>query len=212
MKSQLTKYLLLVLMAFLPVLAYAQGKVYTRKVRIADFPIRTAMVVIDPDSQLCSLIREEVVSRWRISPYEFCSPQDYDRLKTRNDLYFLRIEEDGGIVYLVFSKGGVEKDDDPRKEYLEVVRLPAAVKNSEQATENFVDAYVDIIQRFVEDAASSDNVAYSGLKHYNVPGITRRPKDSYDRVVVGPYVMIIEKGSNSLLMFRKRNTNGESAG
>lgn len=208
MKSQLKKYLLLVIALVLPLSSYAQGKVYTRKVRISDYPVCTTMAVLDSGYALTPSLREEVVSRWRISSYEFCTPQEYEKLKTRSDLYFLKAEKRDGIVFLCYSRGGDQKNDDPRKEYLEIVALPAVA--SESAKTGLMGAYIDVIQRFVEDAAASDKIAYAGLRHYNMPGMSRRSPETYDRVTVGPYVMAIDRKSHRLLMFQKRKTNGKS--
>ncbi len=209
MKSQLKKYLLLAIALALPLSSSAQGKVYTRKVRISDYPVCTTMAVLDSGYALMPSLREEVVSRWRISSYEFCSPPEYEKLKIRNDLYFLTADEREGIVFLCFSKGGDLKNDDPRKEYLEIVALPAV--ESQSAKTDLMGAYIDVIQHFVEDAAASDKIAYAGLKHYNVPGMSRRLPETYDRVTVGPYVMAIDRKSHRLLMFQKRKTNGKPA-
>ena len=207
-KSQIKKYLLLALLLVLPLSSYAQGKVYTRKVRIADYQVCRTLVVLDESLALSSSLHDEVVSRWRISSYEFCTPELFDRLKTRNDMYFLKPEKKEGIIFLCYCKGGVPKNDDPRREFLEIVALPA-VESEEDLTDE-MGAYIDIIQRFVEDAASSDKIAYAGLKHYNIPGMSRRPSHTYDRVTVGPYVMAIDRESHRLLMFQKRKTNGKS--
>lgn len=209
MKSQIKKYLMLFALLLLPLSMHAQGKVYTRRIRISDFSVRTTMVAVNPDWKLCASLREEVVSRWRISSYEFCTPEEYESMKSRSDLYFLNIEESEGICFLVLCKGGAPKDDDPRKEFFEIVRIPAAV--SPDAESPYMAAYVDIIQRFVEDAAQSDKVAYAGLKYYNRPGIGARPKESYYRVVVGPYVMLISKEDHKLLLIQKRKTNGKAS-
>ena len=56
--------------------AGAQGKVYTRKARLADFPTRTIKVAGGGSPLLDITFREEISTRWRISPYEFCNAED----------------------------------------------------------------------------------------------------------------------------------------
>ena len=75
-----------ILLAFLlcTLEAFPQGKVYTRKAKLEDFPISTTKVVIDGNSFLGIALREEIALRWRISPYEHCTPQEYEQLKTNH--------------------------------------------------------------------------------------------------------------------------------
>lgn len=148
--------------------AFSQGKVYTRKARLEDFPIRTTKVVIDGNSFLGIALREEIALRWRISPYEHCTPAEYDKLKTDNNFYFINLVEEDGIAFLTLSKGGKEEDDNQFKRPFEVVRVPFASVGDPSGRELiFMGAFVDILQIFVEDAMLADQVAYSGLKHYN---------------------------------------------
>lgn len=159
-----------ILLAFLlcAIDAFSQGKVYTRKARLEDFPIRTTKVVIDGNSFLGIALREEIALRWRISPYEHCTPAEYDKLKTDNNFYFINLVEEDGIAFLTLSKGGKEEDDNQFKRPFEVVRVPFASVGDPSGRELiFMGAFVDILQIFVEDAMLADQVAYSGLKHYN---------------------------------------------
>ncbi|MBQ5582412.1 MAG: hypothetical protein IIU68_03565 [Bacteroidales bacterium] len=159
-----------ILLAFLlcTLEAFPQGKVYTRKAKLEDFPISTTKVVIDGNSFLGIALREEIALRWRISPYEHCTPQEYDQLKTNHSYYFINLIEEEGIAFLVLTKGGKEEDSDQFKRPFEVVRVPFASVGDPSGRELiFMGAFVDILQIFVEDAMLADQVAYSGLKHYN---------------------------------------------
>mgnify|MGYP004619940007 FL=1 len=148
--------------------AGAQGKLYTRKAKLEDFPTRTVKVVIGGSSFLDLSFREEITTRWRISPYEFCSPAEYESLKSDNSLYFLRIVSDEGVAFLLLTKGGKEDEDDNLKKPFEVIRVPIASIDDPSGKElMFMGAFVDILQAFVEDAMVSDKAAYSGLKWYN---------------------------------------------
>lgn len=84
--------------------AFAQGKVYTRKARIADFPTCTTKIVSGGDSFLDIAFRKEMSTRWRISPYEFCTQSEYEKLKSNNSLYFLYIGVDKGVCFLVLER------------------------------------------------------------------------------------------------------------
>ncbi len=148
--------------------AAGQGKLYTRKARLEDFPVRTTKVVIGGSSFLDLAFREEIAVRWRISPYEFCTPEDYESLRTDSSLYFLNIASDAGVAFIVLSKGGPEEEKDNLKKAFEVVRVPIASIDEPSGKElMFMGAFVDIVQAFVEDAMASDKAAYAGLKWYN---------------------------------------------
>lgn len=148
--------------------AGAQGKLYTRKAKLEDFPTRTVKVVIGGNSFLDLSFREEITTRWRISPYEFCTPEEYGSLKSDNSLYFLNIVADDGVAFLLLTKGGREDEQDNLKKPFEVIRMPIASIDEPNGKElMFMGAFIDIIQAFVEDAMVSDKAAYSGLKWYN---------------------------------------------
>ena len=62
--------------------ALAQGRLYTRKAKLEDFPTRTTKVVTSSGSLLDLAFKEEVATRWRISPFEFCTPEELARYST----------------------------------------------------------------------------------------------------------------------------------
>ena len=156
------------LLALFCLSAAGQGKLYTRKARLEDFPTRTVKVVAGGSTFLELAFREEITTRWRISPYEFCTAEDYEALKTDSSLYFLNIASDAGVAFMVLTKGGREDDKDNLKKPFEVVRIPIASIDDPSGKElMFMGAFVDIMQAFVEDAMVSDKAAYAGLKWYN---------------------------------------------
>jgi len=170
MKRHLIEFVALVAMTLAPVVLQAQtpAKIYTRKVLLADFPTSVTKVVMSSQSLFEMALREEIVSRWNSSPYEFCSVEDYEKLKTDSKLYFLRLVHEDGIIFMVLSKGGVEGEKDMTKTPFEVVRVPAGAYGDPMCQEAcFLGAFVDIIQRFVKDGMNSDITAYSGLSRYD---------------------------------------------
>ena len=157
------------------VAAFAQGKVYTRKVRLGDFPTRTTKVVLGGNSFLELALREEIAAHWRISPYEFCSPDEYTALRTSNNYYFLTLAREEGIAYLILTKGGRDDEKESLKKPFEVVRMPIASIDDPSGRELvFMGAFLDIIQAFVEEAMVSDKTAYGGLSAVNDAKITGR--------------------------------------
>lgn len=148
--------------------ASAQGKLYTRKAKLADFPTRTTKVVASSSNLLELAFREEVSTRWRISPYEFCTPEEFKAESGDNSLYFLYIGQYDGISYLVLYKGGSEDEEENLKKPFEVARIPISSSGSPSGRElMLMGAFIDIMQAYVEDAMVSEQAAYSGLGWYN---------------------------------------------
>lgn len=204
------RYLVILLLSLLPLLGWGQGKVYTRKVRIADLETRTTKVVLSGDVMYQNVLRAETSSRWRINAFEFCTPEEYEALKTRNDYYFLRTASDGSALWLVFEKGGKEKDDNPMNEALELARMPICEADAGDSVLEHMGAFLDIIQTFLRDASRSEKAAYAGLRHYNRPGLARRtPAGSLVTIYAGGHEIAYDKDTHALLLYR-RSPNGKS--
>lgn len=148
--------------------AAGQGKMYTRKMRLADFPTKTTKVVLEGNSFLELALREEIAVHWRVCPYEFCDAREYEQLRSSSAYYFLTLAQEEGIAYLILQKGGQSRDPDQLKRPFEVVRMPIASVDDPTGRELvFMGAFLNIIQRFAEEAMTSDKVAYGGLESAN---------------------------------------------
>lgn len=150
---------------------WGQAKVYTKRILLEDFPVKTTKVVLAGQSFLEMSLREEIAGRWRISPYEFCSVEDYEKQKTDNSYYFLRLVGEDGIAFLELTKGGKPDEENNLKKSVEVCRIPIAASDVMSGDEIvFLGAFIDILQKFTEESIISDRVGYTGLSSYN-----RRP-------------------------------------
>lgn len=168
MKKQIIEILAVLALVLLPSLAWAQAKVYTKKARMADFPTSTTKVVLSGESLLDMAFRDVVVSRWNVSPYEFCTPDEYRALKTSNSYYFLSLAQDEGVVFVVLEKGGAEGEQNMLKIPFEVVRVPVAAQGAITGLEfGFLGAFLDIVQQFATESMNSDRVGYTGIGTYN---------------------------------------------
>lgn len=148
--------------------ASAQGKIYTKRARLEDFPAKTTKIVTGGNSLPELSLREEIITRWRISPFEFCTPSEFEELRTNSSYYFLYFSQSDGIMFLTLAKGGKEDETDSLKKPFEVVSMPIASVGDPSGRElMFMGAFVDIIQNYVEDAMISESTAYNGLKAYN---------------------------------------------
>ena len=152
-----------------------QAKIQTRKVKLSDFTTKTTKVVLCGGEMFDDALQEEMARRWLVSPYEFCTLDEYERLKGSPDYYFLipastrtKKEVEPGIVTLTLLKGGLEKSDDPEKVGFDVITIPCAAAESPSGREFvFLPAFIDIIQRFMNEAMTSDRVSYGGLSAYS---------------------------------------------
>lgn len=174
-KIQLILTLTLALLLALSGTAAGQAKIQTRKYKLADFPTKTTKVVLAGSELFNNALKEEMARRWLASPYECCTLEEYEKLKTSPDYYFLipattktRKESEPGIVTLTLLKGGLEKSDDPEKTGFDVISIPCAAAESPSGREFvFLPAFIDIIQRFVSDAMTSDRFNIGGLATYS---------------------------------------------
>lgn len=163
------KFLFIVLaLASLVSEAQTPAKLYTKKVRMADFPSAVTRIVLGGDSMMDMVVRQEVASCWNASPYEFCTPDEYEAMKTDNSFYFLRFAHSDGLVFMILSKGGKEDETDQLKIPFEVVRLPVGAYGSPSGLEaDLVGAFLEVLQQFALKSMTSDRVGYRGMEAYN---------------------------------------------
>ena len=171
MKARFGKYLIALAIMLLAggVQASGQGRIYTRKARLADFQTKTTKVVLSGDSLLDIALREEVRRRWRISPFEFCDPEDFESLKNDSAYYFLYLSQDkAGLAYLTLFKGGNDESFRSLDGKLEVVSVPFSPVTIASGREFvYLPALLDIIQFFVEESLINSATNVFGLTYYN---------------------------------------------
>lgn len=156
--------------AFISIDASAQGRVTTKKYRLSDFATKTTKVALSSSNSIIDMaLTDEIQKRWRVSPFEFCTFDEYKSLKDTPGYYFLVCSPtDEGVITLSLEKGGKEDDSDPMNRPFDIVELPVAPVGALGGRElTFLPSLVDIIQDFVEKSSSSDFDAYSGLRGYN---------------------------------------------
>lgn len=204
MKTPTRKFtaVLVVLLACLS--CFGQARIYTRKARLADLPVKTTKVVLSGEALLSSALRTAVISQWRVSAYEFCTAAEYEALKGDSNYYFLYpAAEDTGTAVLVFAKGGVEKSDNLMKEAFEVVRMPIGEEY------RHMESFLNIIQAFAMDAMDSDQAGYLGLRYYNrnesrMRQMLKSNPESVTTLEIGPYRISFDSITDALYSFHKR--------
>ena len=154
----------------LPLLAGAQAQITTKKVQLADFNEKVTKIVLNGNTFFDSALKDEVAARWRISPYEFCTLEEFEQIKGDDQYYFLmtteaqfRKETAPGILFLTLVKGG-KGADKGIDSMLEVVSLPVASAEYPSGRELiFLPAFLDIIQNHTLASMEKDINAYGGL-------------------------------------------------
>lgn len=163
---------LLALVIGLPLLA--QGQVSTRKHRLLDFPDKMTQVVLSENEVLSAALRQEVIHVWTATTFEFCSLEQFEKLKTSDKYYFLlpveslfKGEEEPGITLLTLVKGGPEASKGIAQMH-EVVSLPiCAAMGSTQRDLVYLGALIQAIQDYTLEAMKSEAVAYKMSTWFN---------------------------------------------
>ena len=149
---------------------FGQAQIYTRKEKLKDLTAKTVKVVMTGDEVLDEALKQSVTNAWTISPYEFCSGDEFQKIKTDNKYYFLivvkgqqRKEAEPGIDMLTFVKGG-EGADKSINDMFEVVTFPFRSAEDPSGREFLMlPAFLTIMQEHAIGLTSSEVKAYSSL-------------------------------------------------
>ena len=148
MMTRLRKYLFtLVLLALCLTDAQAQFKIYTRKARMADFPAKTTMVVLSGNDLLDIALKNEIKSRWRVSPFDFCYIDEINEIKKNSNFYILYLStEKSGLVYLNLEKCGEKESFSSLNSRMDIVKVPFGPKEFSTGREiYYLSAMIDIM-------------------------------------------------------------------
>ena len=74
------RLVILLAATLLPIFASAQAQINTKKVKISDFTQKTTMVVLSGNMFYDTALEDEIVARWKASPYGFCSVEEFEQL------------------------------------------------------------------------------------------------------------------------------------
>ena len=158
----------------LPLLGYSQAQINTKKVKIEDFTQKITKVVLTGNMFYDSTLEHEIIARWKASPYEFCTLEEFDQLKESDEYYFLltvkgqfKKENEPGLQFLTLVKGG-EKAAKGISSMLEVVSFPIAPAEDSSGREiEFFPAFIDIIQEYSLISMEKDTYGYTGLSNFS---------------------------------------------
>ena len=158
-----------------PLLVSGQAQIDTKKVKISDFTQKITKVVLTGNPFHDGCLKSGIASKWSASPFEFCTMDEYEALKSSDSYYFLlttkgqfKKESEPGLSFLTLVKGG-KNASGGINEMLEVVSFPFASAESPSGREYvFLNAFLDIIQDYVLSSMERDLDAYTGLPNYSM--------------------------------------------
>ena len=169
---KLNKLLCAAALFLFPLLLHAQGQVSTRSHRIADFTDKVTQVVLTGNALVSNALRQEVVAGWTASAFEFCTLEQFEKLKTQEDYYFLMVlesqfkgEERPGVSFLALLKGGPEAQKGIGAMF-EVVALPLMAALGSTGRElTYLSGLLKTVQEYTLEAMESEKVAYN-MEHW----------------------------------------------
>ena len=137
--------------ALIPMIAGAQAQILTKKVKISDFTEKMTKVVLTGNEMFDLSLQEEVKARWRVSPYEFCTWEEFMNDRNSSDYYFLlttsgqfKKETEPALDMFSLVKGGTGATINSM---MEVMFLPFASAEDPSGREFvFLPVLLDIIQ------------------------------------------------------------------
>ena len=148
--------ILLVISLFSLSVASGQKPIKDARNNFRNFGAKTTKVVLSDEGIIDAYIRDAVKKEWKISPYEFCTPQEYEKIK-EDTTYFFLIRTDGifndeyepSLEFLSLIKGGPEF-----KKGLfmsaEMISLPLQAKDDESGEIlPFLPSYMHIMQDYI---------------------------------------------------------------
>ncbi|MBQ3251009.1 MAG: hypothetical protein IJB05_07695 [Bacteroidales bacterium] len=164
------KVFIMLAVALLPLMAGAQAQINTKKVKISDFTEKITKVVLTGNDFYDIALQDEVKARWRVSPYEFCTWDEFQKDRNSSDFYFLlttssqfKKESEPGLDLLSLVKGGTGATINSM---LEVVFIPFAPAEDPSGREMvFLPAFLDIIQKHALMSMEKDTDGYIGLSN-----------------------------------------------
>ena len=169
---KLSKILCAAALFLFPLLLHAQGQVSTRSHRIADFTDKVTQVVLTGNALVSNALRQEVVAGWTASAFEFCTLEQFEKLKTQEEYYFLMVlesqfkgEERPGVSFLTLLKGGPEAQKGIGSMF-EVVALPLMAALGSTGRElTYLSGLLKTVQEYTLEAMESEKVAYN-MEHW----------------------------------------------
>lgn len=141
--------------------ASAQAQITTKKEKVSDFMVRTMKVALTGNDFIDIPFKEAVKNTWTLSPFEFCTIDDFKKMMGREDLYFLvptkvkyKTEARPGTMMLTLYKGRSGAKDPGR--LVEVVSMPLCSADNPSGREAaMMPGIMDILQSYISKSLAS---------------------------------------------------------
>lgn len=135
--------------------AFGQAQILTRKEKLSDFMTKTIKVVLTDNPIVDQSLKDAVKNTWTISPYEYCSVDDFNNLRNDERFYFMiilrTVTPDGtpGVSSLNILKGTQgAKNINSMLWVTELAVTPSGAPNGREPA--LMPAAVAIIQSYIE--------------------------------------------------------------
>lgn len=169
------KFILTIAAIAVSLVSFAQVKVTTKKMKIADFPQKITKVVLTGNELHDARLQNAIKSNWTVSPVEFCTLDEYRSMKSNPDYYFLlsvkgqfKKEVEPGLEFLSLVKGGIGASGD-ENDLFQVVDVPFRAVDGHNGREYVIlPALLNIMQDYVMKSIDNDVDGYVGLSNYNM--------------------------------------------
>ena len=174
MKHQIRILIAILLGLSLSADVFGQAQFNTRKNRLSDFTSKTTKVVLTGDSMFDEALQQSMSNNWSVTPFEFCSAAEFEKIKTDASYYFLLVvkdkasdENEKGIEMLTLVKGGPEASKGIGKMF-EVVSFPLRPAGEPAGRELVVlPAIIEIMQHHAAGLTETEIKAYSKITASN---------------------------------------------
>lgn len=163
---------------------FEEKKIESGREYYGDIPARVTKVVIAGDNSMTDLIFKDAVEEsWNISPFEFCSYEEFDRIKTDTNYFFLmrldkkhRSENDPSMEFVCYLKGN-KKAADNISAMPELIALPLFPENDgSDRIYSYLPAYMNIIQNYLQKIV--DGRAYPSKRGVIQTGVFEKNRNT----------------------------------
>lgn len=168
------RVLLAVFMFFVFTGVEAQNIIKETKNTFATFGAKITKVVIPSTSLADLMLRDAVNKGWRISPFEFCTMEEYNKIKEDTNYFFLlrvdgrfRNELEPKVEYLTLVKGGPEIKKGIYSSH-NIITLPLQEIDDNSGTNLYLlPMYIDLIQNHIYKVQKDISLAFKGNANYS---------------------------------------------
>lgn len=160
---------ILVIMLSASLSAFAQVQITTKKEKLSDFTTRTMKVVLSGNEFVDTALRDAVNNTWSISPFEFCSMEEFGSLKANEEYYFLvpvKVRFKGETSYNIYELDLVKGKKTAKNvnDMLEVVSMPVCAADEPSGREAaMLPGLIDILQGYITQSLQTK---FSSISSY----------------------------------------------